>query len=172
MPLQVSTESPAAIAKALQSSSSKPSYLVVYASLREDGKSWCGDCRNAEPLVNEKFAGRAETVKVVYAGQKPEYVTSGSPFFSSFQIPSGRLGNDSWWRRVRRDTNGLTNIGRWRTDGNPWRQAPFLVTNLPTLIKVTGDVSDVGVEARVHGGMLTEVVEMGEAGGGGRVRPE
>ncbi|KAF4785958.1 hypothetical protein HER10_EVM0011892 [Colletotrichum scovillei] len=27
----------------------------------------------------------------------------------------------------------------WRTKENPWRQAPFNVTNLPTLIKVSGD---------------------------------
>ncbi|OLN85963.1 Thioredoxin-like protein Clot [Colletotrichum chlorophyti] len=27
----------------------------------------------------------------------------------------------------------------WRTKTNPWRQAPFNVTNLPTLIKVSGD---------------------------------
>lgn len=79
MPLQVSTESPAAIAEALRSSGSKPSFLVVYASLREDGKSWCGDCRDAEPLVNAKFADKAEVVKVAYAGQKTEYVSFGSP---------------------------------------------------------------------------------------------
>ncbi|TDZ25882.1 Thioredoxin-like protein Clot [Colletotrichum orbiculare MAFF 240422] len=27
----------------------------------------------------------------------------------------------------------------WRTKDNQWRQAPFNVTNLPTLIKVTGE---------------------------------
>ncbi|TQN73038.1 Thioredoxin-like protein Clot, partial [Colletotrichum shisoi] len=27
----------------------------------------------------------------------------------------------------------------WRTKENPWRQAPFNVTNLPTLIKVSGE---------------------------------
>ncbi|OHE93999.1 hypothetical protein CORC01_10691 [Colletotrichum orchidophilum] len=27
----------------------------------------------------------------------------------------------------------------WRTKENPWRQVPFNVTNLPTLIKVSGD---------------------------------
>lgn len=28
---------------------------------------------------------------------------------------------------------------RWRTKENPWRQEPFNVTNLPTLIKVSGE---------------------------------
>jgi len=74
MPLQVSTESPAAIADSLKSSSSKPSFLVVYASLT-NGKSWCGDCRQAEPFVNTKFADRADVVTVVYAGQRDECVT-------------------------------------------------------------------------------------------------
>lgn len=71
MPLHVSTESPSAIAQSLESSSSKPSFLVVYAS-HVDGKSWCGDCRDAEPLVDAKFADRAYDVKVVYAGLKDE----------------------------------------------------------------------------------------------------
>ncbi|TVY87097.1 Thioredoxin-like protein [Lachnellula willkommii] len=100
MPLQVSTESPSAIAQSLESSSSTPSFLVVYAS-HVDGRSWCGDCREAEPLVDAKFADRADDVKVVYAGQKDE----------------------------------------WRKAENPWKQAPFSVTNLPTLIKVTGNAS-------------------------------
>jgi len=72
MPLQTSTEPPTVIAESLRSSGSKPSFLVVYASLREDGKSWCGDCREAEPLVNAIFADGADLVKVVYVGQKPE----------------------------------------------------------------------------------------------------
>lgn len=72
MPLQVSTESPAAIAESLISgSATKPAFLVVYASLT-NGKSWCGDCRDAEPFVNSKFASEKDLVKVVYAGQRAE----------------------------------------------------------------------------------------------------
>jgi hypothetical protein len=33
----------------------------------------------------------------------------------------------------------LTKPFRWRKADNPWRQAPFSVTNLPTIIKVTAD---------------------------------
>ena len=73
MPLQVSTESPAAVAESLQLSSTKPSFLVVYASLT-NGRSWCGDCRQAEPFVNAKFADSPDVVKVVYAGQRDECV--------------------------------------------------------------------------------------------------
>ncbi|KAF4633760.1 hypothetical protein G7Y89_g4356 [Cudoniella acicularis] len=96
MPLQVTSETPSAIASSLKSSPSKPAFLVVYASLT-DGRSWCGDCRRAEPFVNAKFGGADDIVRVVYAGQRDE----------------------------------------WRKQDNPWRLEPFLVTNLPTLIKVT-----------------------------------
>jgi thiol-disulfide isomerase/thioredoxin len=72
MPLQVSAESSAAIAESLKSSGSKPSFLVVYASLA-NGSSWCGDCRSAEPYVNAKFANSADVVRIVYAGQRDEY---------------------------------------------------------------------------------------------------
>jgi len=100
MPLKVSAESPAAVASWLTSTAtpSKPSFLVVYASLT-NGRSWCGDCRSAEPFVNSKFASGGDEVKVIYAGQPAE----------------------------------------WRKSDNPWRQAPFSVTNLPTLIKVTSE---------------------------------
>jgi hypothetical protein len=72
MPLQISSETPENLAKALDASPTKPTYLVVYASLT-DGRSWCGDCRNAEPFVNAKFGESGETAKVVYAGQRHEY---------------------------------------------------------------------------------------------------
>ncbi|KUJ19451.1 uncharacterized protein LY89DRAFT_581524 [Mollisia scopiformis] len=100
MPLTVTNEAPAAVAAWLKSTATptKSSFLVVYASLT-NGRSWCGDCREAESFVNSKFASGAEEVKVAYAGQRDE----------------------------------------WRNSDNPWRQAPFSVTNLPTLIKVTGD---------------------------------
>ncbi|TVY37967.1 Thioredoxin-like protein [Lachnellula subtilissima] len=109
MPLQVSTESPSAIAQSLESSSSQPSFLVVYAS-HVNGRSWCGDCREAEPLVDAKFADRTEVVKVIYAGQQDE----------------------------------------WRKTENPWKQAPFSVTNLPTIIKVTGNKWERLVEEDVY----------------------
>ncbi|KAJ0148858.1 hypothetical protein CTA2_627, partial [Colletotrichum tanaceti] len=38
----------------------------------------------------------------------------------------------------------------WRTKENPWRQAPFNVTNLPTLIKVSGEKWEQLVEADVY----------------------
>ena len=76
MPLQISTNSPIALASALQTgaaATAKPAYLVVYASLT-NGKSWCGDCRDAEPLVQKKFEGGDQIVTVIYAGQRDEYV--------------------------------------------------------------------------------------------------
>ncbi|KAH6712370.1 hypothetical protein BKA61DRAFT_657752 [Leptodontidium sp. MPI-SDFR-AT-0119] len=100
MPLKVSSESPSELAASLKTSAtaSKPSFVVVYASL-VNGKSWCGDCRDAESFVNSKFASGEDVVKVVYAGQRDE----------------------------------------WRKQDNPWRAAPFKITNLPTLVKVTAE---------------------------------
>jgi hypothetical protein len=73
MSLQISTEKPSAITDFLESHR-KPTFLVVYASLRPaDGLSWCGDCRRAEPLITKKLSPRAENVKVVYAGSETEY---------------------------------------------------------------------------------------------------
>lgn len=73
MPLTVTNEAPAAVAAWLKSTATptKPSFLVVYASLT-NGRSWCGDCREAESFVNAKFANGAEEVKVAYAGQRDE----------------------------------------------------------------------------------------------------
>lgn len=73
MPLKVSSESPSELAASLKASAtaSKPSFVVVYASL-VNGKSWCGDCRDAESFVNSKFASGEDVVKVVYAGQRDE----------------------------------------------------------------------------------------------------
>ncbi|TVY84084.1 Thioredoxin-like protein Clot [Lachnellula suecica] len=109
MPIKVSNESPEALVESFQSSSIKPSFVVVYASLT-DGRSWCGDCRAAEPLVNAKFADRTDVLKVVYAGQRDE----------------------------------------WRKADNQWKKAPFSVTNLPTLIKVTNDEWEQLVEEDVY----------------------
>ncbi|KAF6845206.1 thioredoxin-like protein 5 [Colletotrichum musicola] len=101
MPVITTKDSAPAVAAALKAEASetgKPAYLVVYASHR-NGRSWCGDCTAAEPYIEKKFGGDAETVRVVYAGLPDE----------------------------------------WRTKDNAWRQAPFNVTNLPTLIKVSGN---------------------------------
>ncbi|CZT07309.1 hypothetical protein WAI453_013000 [Rhynchosporium graminicola] len=82
MPLEISTESPSellASLKASATSSSKPSFAIIYASLT-DGRSWCGDCRDAEPFVDRKFAEGEEAVKVVYAGQRDEWRKQDNPW--------------------------------------------------------------------------------------------
>lgn len=73
MPLQPTPESPTTLATSLLSAP-KPAFLIVYAS-KIDGRMWCGDCRAAEPLVSEKFADAEQVVKIVYAGEKLEYVS-------------------------------------------------------------------------------------------------
>ncbi|EXJ87076.1 hypothetical protein A1O3_04034 [Capronia epimyces CBS 606.96] len=103
MPLQPTTLTPAALARSLadqaaSSESHEPAFLVVYAGLT-NGRSWCGDCRQAEPFLNKKFADPERNATVVYAGSPQE----------------------------------------WRSPDSPWRQPPFNVTNLPTLLKVTSN---------------------------------
>jgi len=74
MPLKTTSLSPADLASALkqsQQATAKPQYVIFYASLT-DGRSWCGDCRDAEPLVNKKFGNGDEEVLVVYVGLKEE----------------------------------------------------------------------------------------------------
>jgi len=72
MPLQVSTDEPSAIAASLtaRARAEGKAFLVVYASLT-DGRSWCGDCRYAEPFVEDIFK-TMNAVPVVYAGQPTE----------------------------------------------------------------------------------------------------
>jgi len=78
MPLIYSEESQKSLAESLQAeakSTGTNAYLIIYAS-HVGGQSWCGDCRNAEPLVEKKFGrdDKGPTVTVVYAGDKPTWV--------------------------------------------------------------------------------------------------
>ncbi|PVH78163.1 hypothetical protein DL98DRAFT_516984 [Cadophora sp. DSE1049] len=119
MPLKVSSESPFELEASLKASAtaSNPAFAVFYASL-VNGKSWCGDCRDAESFVNRKFASGEEVVKIVYAGQRDE----------------------------------------WRKQDNPWKAAPFKITNLPTLVQVTADgVSEVSLHDFSEHGLLTKI---------------
>lgn len=58
-------------AVAAQAAATKaPHFLIVYASI-VGGKSWCGDCVAAEPLIQEKFSGdEAPRLTVQYAGDR------------------------------------------------------------------------------------------------------
>jgi len=105
MPLNFSTDSPEEVAKALTTSSPRPAYLVVYASA-VDGRMWCGDCRDAEPFVNAKFGDSGETATVVYAGLKPECVSSPWPFHAMY---SSLWSQFELTRRI--DGKGLTMFG-------------------------------------------------------------
>lgn len=147
MPLQVSNESPDEIAKSFESVGSKPAFLVVYAS-QTDGRMWCGDCRDAEPFVKEKFANWSDVVRIVYAGQEPEYVHFLS-LTSKIQLTDM--------------------FDRWKQPENIWKQAPFAVTALPTIIKVTGKVSCPMFSTHIN--ILTNNAEMGETGGRRCIQP-
>jgi thiol-disulfide isomerase/thioredoxin len=100
MPIQVTSDPPSSVATTLKANATPThaSFLIVYASL-VDGKSWCPDCRQAEPVFNKVFESKPDAVRIVYAGQRAE----------------------------------------WKDPTNPWRQAPFSVKGVPTLIRVTAD---------------------------------
>ncbi|PBP15698.1 hypothetical protein BUE80_DR013420 [Diplocarpon rosae] len=107
MPLQVSSEPASAVEAWLESSAtaSKPSFLVVYASLGADDQSWCGDCRDAEPFVNSKFAESKEVVKIVYAGQRDEWRSAENQWrrapFSITNLPTlVKVAGDGKWERL------------------------------------------------------------------------
>jgi hypothetical protein len=71
MTIQVSNESPFAVAETLNSTPSKQVFLVIYASL-VNGSSWCPGCRKAEPIINKKFSDIPDVGRIVYVGQKEE----------------------------------------------------------------------------------------------------
>jgi hypothetical protein len=137
MPLKFSTESLEDVAKNLSLASVKPAYLVVYASAVE-GRMWCSDCRDAESFVNAKFGDSGKTATAVYAGLKPEWV-----FAILFVV---------FWP---------DEMNRWKSPDNVWKQEPFLVTALPTIIKVKAD----GVSSRKNHRVIRAdfLAEVGEA---------
>jgi hypothetical protein len=46
-------------------------YIIFYASVDPStGKSWCGDCRDAEPFIERKFGEEGRDVDVVFVGVK------------------------------------------------------------------------------------------------------
>lgn len=120
MPLITTPLSPTAVLAPLRDRATpdNPSFLIIYASLTDD-RSWCSDCRAAEPLLNEKFAGEdKESLIVAYAGVKDEYVLFGCKNLGRLVLILGY---------------------RWRKSENVWRKEPFFVEALPTLIKVRAD---------------------------------
>ncbi|KAF3765578.1 hypothetical protein M406DRAFT_105884 [Cryphonectria parasitica EP155] len=85
-----STDHPQSIADAAasQAAASKiPQFLIIYANI-VDGKSWCGDCRVAEPLVNKKFPqGGPKRLGIYYAGDRETWRKSDNPW-RKFGVPA------------------------------------------------------------------------------------
>ncbi|GKT50387.1 thiosulfate sulfurtransferase RDL2, mitochondrial [Colletotrichum spaethianum] len=95
--------------------------------------------------TKEPASAVAETLKAEASEAKPAYLvvyashrngrswcgdcTAAEPYIEK------KFGGDD--NTVRVVYAGLPE--EWRTKENPWRQAPFNVTNLPTLIKVSGE---------------------------------
>lgn len=69
----MASSTPRVVADAVAAQAAKnqaPHFLVVYASI-VNGRSWCGDCIRAEPLIQDKFsAGEQTRLTVEYAGDR------------------------------------------------------------------------------------------------------
>jgi hypothetical protein len=65
------TASPEDLATSISKNSETTRYIIFYASVDPStGKSWCGDCRDAELLVETKFRGEEKDITVVAVGEK------------------------------------------------------------------------------------------------------
>ena len=61
--------------------------ILFLASYDESGSSWCGDCRDAEPIIQsvmsefaETDAGKESLFVTAFVGQRAEWKTPASPF--------------------------------------------------------------------------------------------
>jgi thiol-disulfide isomerase/thioredoxin len=63
--------SPEDLATSIVINSDTTRYIIFYASVDPStGKSWCGDCRDAEPLIEAKFKEDGKDVIVVAVGER------------------------------------------------------------------------------------------------------
>lgn len=74
-----------------------PEQFVIFYSSVVDGKLWCPDCRDVDPLVNEIFSPEdGPPALVVYVGNRQQ----------------------------------------WKTPDNIWRQEPWNVTGVPSIVQI------------------------------------
>ena len=94
-------------------------YKIFYSSRDASGRMWCGDCRAVESKVASTFTGARECLCVLLLGNV-------SP-------PSVPL------------TNAETSIiyvgqqAEWNSPSNMYRLAPWYLTSVPTILKVSED---------------------------------
>lgn len=72
----IDTQAVASVLVEQASTTKTPQFLLIMASL-VDGKSWCGDCRAAEPLISQKFPQDEQPTRLTihYAGDKETCVS-------------------------------------------------------------------------------------------------
>ncbi|ROW17195.1 hypothetical protein VPNG_01347 [Cytospora leucostoma] len=80
----MASEDPKAVANSIAAQAAAtqiPHFLYVAASII-NGRSWCGDCRNAEPLIQKHFPSGSEPQRltVQYAGDPATWRNAKNPW--------------------------------------------------------------------------------------------
>ncbi|EPE27684.1 Thioredoxin-like protein [Glarea lozoyensis ATCC 20868] len=104
-----STTTPHSLSTSLSKTPEDTKYIIFYASINPStGKSWCGDCRDAEPLIERRFAEEGRDVEVVFVGVKtvwrdPENVWKKKPFAVEKLPTLLKITGDKWDKLVEAD---------------------------------------------------------------------
>jgi thiol-disulfide isomerase/thioredoxin len=51
-----------------------PTFLIFYASIDDEGKMWCSDCRDLDPLIQKVIQENDisnDLISLIYVGDKP-----------------------------------------------------------------------------------------------------
>jgi len=64
-------------------------YLIFYASADENGRMWCGDCRDVEGLVKETFGSPDGPTGIIFdVGDKPTWRNPKNEYKQEYKISS------------------------------------------------------------------------------------
>ena len=118
-------QSPESVLSSIPSStsSSSPHFLVFLSSVDPtSGQMWCGDCRDTQQTI-EKLVPDNQS-QLVFVGERQESVLLALLLSEP------------------RRSSSYCNCGRWKSPDSPWRQAPFNLKAIPTIIRVEESSKD------------------------------
>ncbi|KAK4051879.1 hypothetical protein OIV83_002584 [Microbotryomycetes sp. JL201] len=114
-------------------SSSKPHFLIFFASVDPDtGKSWCPDCRDVEPTIEQHVPDTVSTL--VYVGQRNELSDHSSYIYTDAAPQRG--GQEAPHNCVKNRADTVAgHICRWKHPDNAFRKA-FGISAVPTILRL------------------------------------